>query len=116
MIVLYGLKSCDACRKARRFLADSGREHRFHDLRADGLSPADLARWVAIVGWEKLLNRRGTTWRQLGPADRDEVDEAKAMRLMLAHPALIKRPVIEIGDRVVVGVTEPGQDAFSAAD
>ena len=115
MIVLYGMKSCDACRKARRFLADSGQEHRFHDLRADGLTPADLARWVTAVGWEKLLNRRGTTWRQLDPADKDGIDEAKAMRLMLAHPALVKRPVIEAGDRVVVGVVEPGQEAFSTA-
>jgi Spx/MgsR family transcriptional regulator len=115
MIVLYGLKSCDACRKARRFLADSGREHRFHDLRADSLSPADLDRWVATVGWERLLNRRGTTWRQLDPADRDGIDEAKAMRLMLAHPALVKRPVMEAGDRLLVGVIEPDRDELASA-
>jgi len=103
MIDIYGLRNCDTCRKARAWLAAEGIGHRFHDLRTDGVDLATVTRWAAAVGWEKLLNRRGTTWRGLADADRDGVDEARASALMVAHPALIKRPVFETGGGVLVG-------------
>jgi len=104
MLRVHGLKNCDTCRKALKWLRGEGIDHQFHDVRADdALDAAALDRWVAAVGWETLLNRRGTTWRKLdGPATAD-VDEGRAKALMLAHPALIKRPVFEAGGQVVVG-------------
>jgi len=104
MIRLYGLTNCDSCRKARKALEASGQSFHFHDLRADGMERAALERWVAALGWEALLNRRSTTWRQLPEADKDGVDEAKALALMLAHPALVKRPVAEIGEKISIGL------------
>lgn len=98
MIVVYGLKNCDSCRKATKLLEAAGRPFRFHDLRADGLPRDRLARWLAKAGWEALLNRRSTTWRDLPEADKAGLDAAKAARLLEGHPTLIKRPVVETGD------------------
>ena len=106
MAILYGIKNCDTVRKARRWLDAQGVDYRFHDLRADSLDPAELNRWVARVGWEALVNRRGTTWRQLPEAERADLDGDKAVALMLAHPTLIKRPVLVSGDDVAVGFSE----------
>jgi Spx/MgsR family transcriptional regulator len=103
MFVLFGLKNCDTCRKARAWLDQRGVQYRFHDLRDSGLDAALLEHWEQAVGWETLLNHRGTTWRGLTEADRAEVDRAKALTLMLAHPALIKRPVLATEARVLVG-------------
>lgn len=103
MIRLYGLKNCDTCRKARKWMDAEGIAHSFHELRADGLEPGALDRWIDRAGWEALLNRRGTTWRGLAESDKADVDAAKARALMLAHPALIKRPVIETKNTVLVG-------------
>lgn len=103
MLILYGLKNCDACRKARTWLEQRELDHRFHDFRADGLAPALLERWADELGWEALLNRRGATWRTLPESERADLDRAKALALMLAHPALIKRPILEAGDRCLVG-------------
>ena len=105
-LTLYGLKNCDTCRKALRFLKDEGLEHDFVDVRADGVSGDQIAGWAEQAGWEILLNRRGTTWRGLGEADKADVDAAKAVRLMTAHPALIKRPVIEHNGKVHVGFSD----------
>ncbi len=80
-----------------------GLEHTFHDFRKDGLGATLVNRWIKAVGWETLLNKRGTTWRGLTDGDKEGVDEAKAAALMLAHPALIKRPVFNIGKNVIVG-------------
>ncbi|MYE01900.1 MAG: arsenate reductase [Alphaproteobacteria bacterium] len=102
MLTVYGLKSCDACRKARKALGES--EHRFHDLREDGLDGAMLDRWIDALGWEALLNRRSTTWRSLDEADRAGLDAGRARGLMLAHPTLVKRPVIDDGGAVRVGL------------
>ena len=112
MIVVYGLKNCDTCRKALKWLAAEGFEHRFHDVRADGLDGAEIDRWLGNVPWETLLNRRGTTWRKLPDADTDGVDEARARDLMLTHPALIKRPVFDDGARVIVGFKADQQAAL----
>ena len=103
MIPLYGIKNCDTVKKARAWLEQHDVAYRFHDLRSDELDAPQLKRWIKAVGWETLLNTRGTTWRQLPEADRQGVDAAGAVRLMLAHPTLIKRPVLETGATVIVG-------------
>ncbi len=112
MITVYGIKNCDTCKKALKWLTAEGIEHRFHDFRADGLDAADLARWAQAAGWEKLLNRRGTTWRKLAEADKDGVDAAKAETLMAANPTLIKRPVFDAGGQVLVGFSAAEQAAL----
>ena len=106
MIDVYGLKNCDTCRKALKWLSENGLEHRFHDFRRDGVDTQKLGRWAAARGWETLLNRRSTAWRGLSEADKDGVDGARAEALMAAHPALIKRPVFEAAGRVIVGFTD----------
>jgi arsenate reductase len=103
MSVLYGLKNCDTCRKAHAWLEQHGHACRLHDFRADGLEPALLEQWEQALGWEALLNRRGTTWRGLAESDRVDVDRAKALALMLAHPALIKRPILTADGKVLIG-------------
>ncbi len=114
MIVVNGLKNCDTCRNAMKWLAAEGFDARLHDLRADGLNAAVLEHWIAVVGWEKLLNRRGTTWRKLADTDKRDVDAAKARALMIEHPALIKRPVFETGGRVIVGFSAAEKEALAA--
>lgn len=112
MLIVYGIRNCDTCRKARKWLDGQGIEHRFHDLRADGLPADSLAAWIAELGSQVLLNRRGTTWRNLPEDDKRAVDEAGAGRLMQRHPTLIKRPVFDLGDRRLVGFGEPERDAL----
>lgn len=94
MTTLYGIKNCDTVRKARKWLEAHNIEYTFHDVRSDGLDKKDLSAWVKSVGWEALLNRRGTTWRQLPDKDKETINEASAIQLMLAQPTLIKRPVL----------------------
>jgi Spx/MgsR family transcriptional regulator len=114
---LYGLTNCSSCRNARAWLDEHGIEYRFHDFRKDGLPPALLDRWLAEAGWEALLNRRGTTWRGLPESDKSHLGAATARNLMLNHPSLVKRPVLEIGAGVVVGFTSAQYDvAFEGAD
>jgi arsenate reductase len=115
MITLYGLKNCDTCRKARKWLDGEGIAHRFHDVRADGLDADRIAGWAATLGWETLLNRRGTTWRQISEKDKENVDEKKAVALMAVHPALIKRPVFETGSGMFVGFGASEQAALRRA-
>ena len=103
MITVYGLKNCDTCRKAMKWLDEQGLRHQFIDVRKDGVEEADIARWIDAVGWETLLNKRGTTWRGLGDAVKESTNESIIAALMAAHPALIKRPVFEMNGRVVVG-------------
>lgn len=103
MPTLYGIRNCDTVKKARTWLDGHGVAHRFHDLRADGLDAAMLDAWIAAVGHETLLNTRGTTWRQLPEAEREGVDGGKAAALMLAHPTLVKRPVLDHHGRITVG-------------
>ncbi|MCX8134598.1 MAG: ArsC family reductase [Roseococcus sp.] len=103
MITLYGIPHCDTVKKARAWLAARGVAHAFHDLRRDGLDEARLRGWARELGWEALLNRAGTTFRKLPEAERAGLDEARALALMLAQPALIKRPVLDLGARRVLG-------------
>jgi arsenate reductase (glutaredoxin) len=114
MITVYGIKNCDTCRKALKWLAAEGIEHKFHDFRVDGLEASSLSGWVKTAGWEKLLNRRGTTWRKLSDAEKGGVDEAKAETLMAGNPTLIKRPVFETGEQVLVGFSADEQAALKA--
>ena len=102
-LVVYGIPNCDTVRRARRELTAAGLEHRFHDFRKDGLDAALLDRWLGSVGWDALLNRRGTTWRQLPAETRDGIDATRARSLMLDHPTLIRRPVIERAGEILVG-------------
>ena len=99
IIRVYGIPNCDTVKKARNWLTERGLEHSFHDFKKQGV-PADLLpQWCQAVGWEKLLNRQGTTWRKLdATVQAQAVDAASAMLLMQAHPSVIKRPVVEWAD------------------
>jgi arsenate reductase len=112
MITVYGIKNCDTCRKALKWLTSEQIEHRFHDVRADGLKENTLSAWVDALGWESLLNRRGTTWRKLPDADKEAVDETTATALMLENPTLIKRPVFSLSDGFLVGFKASEQKAI----
>lgn len=97
-IDLYGLKTCDTCKKVRKELDAARVAYEFHDVRDDGVTKAQVARWAKKAGWETLLNKSSATWRGLPDADKTGVTEAKAIALMTANPTLIKRPIIERGD------------------
>ncbi len=105
MITLYGIPNCDTVKRARAWLAAQGTVHRFHDFKKAGLPADRLAAWVAALGWQTLLNRRGTRWRQLdAAAQAGVVDAASASALMQAHSSLVKRPVVEWTDgRITAG-------------
>jgi Spx/MgsR family transcriptional regulator len=104
MLTLYGIANCDTVKKARAWLAEAGIEHRFHDYRKAGVPDVALARWISALGWEALLNRQGTTWRKLDPARQAEVvDAGSASTLMREQPSVIRRPVAEAGDALLVG-------------
>jgi arsenate reductase len=102
-ITIYGIKNCDTMKKARAWLDKKGVRYAFHDYKAQGVERGALQGWVKAVGWEALLNRAGTTFRKLPDADKAGLTEAKAMALMLAQPSMIKRPVLDVGGRLVVG-------------
>ncbi|MER9197837.1 ArsC family reductase [Mesorhizobium sp. M0933] len=102
-ITMYGITNCDTVKKARSWLASHDVAYRFHDYRADGLDADRLNGWSGKVGWEILLNKASTKFRELSDEDRLGLDEKKAKALMLAKPTMIKRPVLELGDRVLVG-------------
>jgi arsenate reductase-like glutaredoxin family protein len=102
MIELFGLPTCDRCRRARAVLGDRGVEHRFHDLRALPDLPARLAAWSRQVDPAALLNRRSRTWRSLPESARDVETPAAVIRLLAKHPALIRRPVVVAGERLEI--------------
>src|SRR5688572_20579697 len=102
-VAFYGIPNCDTVKKARTWLEANGIAYAFHDYKKEGAEPAKLAAWSDAAGWEVLLNRRGTTFRALSDADKADIDRAKAIRLMEAHPSLIKRPVVEHGGGLLVG-------------
>jgi arsenate reductase len=102
-VTIYGIKACDTMKKARAWLDAQGVTYTFHDYKTQGIAKQDLDRWVKSVGWETLLNRAGTTFRKLPDADKADLTEAKAIRLMLAHPSIIKRPVLDVGGKLIVG-------------
>ena len=103
MTTLYGIKNCETMKKARAWLTAHKIEYEFHDYKIAGIDKAKLREWIGEVGWEILLNRAGTSFRKLSDADRANLTEAKAIRLMLANPSLIKRPVLDKGGALTVG-------------
>ena len=106
MLTVYGIKSCDTCRKARKFLAENDIEFRFHDVRDDGLDIQMLERWADRLDWEKLLNRKSLTWRKIPETDREGMTKDRAFALMLDQPTLVKRPVLESARFMAVGFSE----------
>ena len=103
MITLHGIPNCDTVKKAGAWLDGRGAEYRFRDFKKEPPGAAELATWADAVGWEALLNRRGTTFRGLSEEDRSGIDRGKALELMAAHPSLIKRPVVTDAGNVSVG-------------
>lgn len=104
-IHLYGISNCDTVKKARVWLDQRGIAATVHDYKKEGADPARLAAWADVAGWEKLLNRAGTTFRRLPEADRQDLDQGKAIALMVANPSCIKRPVVEYPGGLLVGFT-----------
>jgi arsenate reductase len=113
-VELYGIPNCDTVKKARAWLDARGIAYAFHDYKKEGADPAKLATWSDTVGWETLLNRRGTTFRALSETDKADIDRAKALRLMATNPSLIKRQVVEHGAGLLVGFeAAPWERAFA---
>ncbi len=102
-MILYGISNCDTIKKAKQWLSENMVAYQFHDFRKDGLEADQLNIWIDALGWEVFLNKRGTTWRKLSEADQADLDTEKATRLMLEHPAMIKRPVLVTADEIIVG-------------
>lgn len=102
-ITLYGIKACDTMKKARSWLEEHGVAYAFHDYKASAIDAASLQKWCDEHGWDKVLNRAGTTFRKLDEAHRQDLDQARAIALMLAQPSMIKRPVLDLGERTLLG-------------
>jgi len=113
-ITIYGIRNCDTMKKARAWLDERGVDYVFHDYKTAGIARDRLEGWSARVGWKTLLNRSGTTFRKLPDAERQGLDERKAIGLMLSQPSMIKRPVLEAGAVLLVGF-KPDQYAASLA-
>jgi arsenate reductase len=100
---IYGIKNCDTMKKARAWLDSHDVAYNFHDYKSEGISKEKLKAWSDELGWETLLNRAGTTFRKLPDADKDGLNERKALALMLEQPSMIKRPVLDLGGKRLVG-------------
>ncbi len=103
MIQVYGIKNCDTMKKAMNWLTENGVAYEFVDYKKAGVAESRLRDWAARAGWQKLLNTRGLMWKKLSDAERADVDEAKALKLMAEYPSLIKRPVLDTGTTLLVG-------------
>ena len=103
MIIVFGIKNCDTIKKARNWLTDQGIEYQFHDFRANGIDRDRIETWIQQAGWETVLNRRGTTWRKLDAAIQDTVNRDNVAALLAEHPAMIKRPVLDIDGDISIG-------------
>ena len=103
-VTIYGIKNCDTMKKARAWLDQRGVAYAFHDYKSAGVERGTLERWARETGWETLLNRAGTTFRKLADKDKEGLTEKKAIALMLAQPSMIKRPVLDIGGKLLVGL------------
>ena len=102
-LTIYGIKNCDTMKKARTWLDAKGVAYHFHDYKAVGIDKEHLAAWCRELGWEKVLNRAGTTFRALPEAEKADLTEAKAIILMLKQPSMIKRPVLDTGKKLLAG-------------
>ncbi len=104
MTKLYGIKNCDTVKKAMNWLAENQVEYQFHDYKKDGVDAVKLAEFVKKFGWEKLLNRKGTTWRQLSAQEQNNItSDQAALNLMQEKPSIIKRPIIDLGGKQLIG-------------
>ncbi|MFW3896614.1 ArsC family reductase [Pseudomonas putida] len=110
--ILYGIKACDTMKKARTWLEEKAIGYDFHDYKTQGIDRDSLNRWCDEHGWEKILNRAGTTFRKLDDAQKADLDQARAVELMLAQPSMIKRPVLDLGGKTLVGFKP---DLYAAA-
>ena len=110
--ILYGIKACDTMKKARTWLDEHQVEYAFHDYKSAGIDREHLSRWCDEHGWQMVLNRAGTTFRKLGDEQKADIDQARAIELMLAQPSMIKRPVLQLGDKTVIGFRP---DIYAAA-
>ncbi len=110
-ITMYGIPNCDTVKKAKLWLAENEVEYAFHDYKKLGADKDTLKAWCKKVGWESLVNRRGTSWRKLSESERSDLTETRAIQLMIANPSLIKRPVITVDNTVIVGFD---QEAFAS--
>jgi arsenate reductase (glutaredoxin) len=113
-ITLYGIPNCDTVKKARRWLDAHSVSYDFHDYKKKGIDEATLSGWCTAIGWETLLNRRGTTWRKLDEASKSDLTEASAIALMIDNTSLIKRPVLETGNQLLAGFDEAAYKALIA--
>ncbi len=102
-LCLYGIKACDTMKKARAWLDEHGLPYEFHDYKSAGIDRAHLQAWCDEHGWQVVLNRAGTTFRKLDEAQKADLDQARAIELMLAQPSMIKRPVLDLGARTLIG-------------
>jgi len=103
LITVYGIPNCDSCRAARKWLDKNNIKHDFHDIRVDGLELEKIYNWAGQLGWQKLLNTRSQTWRKISQAERDGIEEGRALTLMFEQPTLIKRPILQKGDKILIG-------------
>jgi arsenate reductase len=106
MTILYGIKNCDTVKKARDWLAKNNIEYRFHDFRADGLDKKQVINWIAEIGLENLVNKRSTTWKELGEHIKNQFDANSAVTIIVENPTLIKRPLLDTGKQKHIGFKE----------
>ena len=106
MIKLYGIPNCDTMKKARRWLEANGVEYDFHDYKKRGVPEKNLKAWVKQAGWETVVNKRGTTWRKLDDELKHTIDNESAIKIMLDNPSIIKRPVLESNQLLLIGFKE----------
>ena len=106
MLIVYGIKSCDTCRRARNYLTEKNIEFKFHDVRDDGLDIQMLERWSGRIDWQRLLNKQSLTWRKIPEVDRNDMTKNKAFAAMIDQPTLVKRPVLEHKAFFAVGFSE----------
>jgi len=111
MTKLYGIRSCGSCQLATRWLDNNGIEYDFVDVRVDGIDDTVIERWQEVLGWEALLNKRSITWRKIPPFDKTDLDPAKSRELILSYPTVMKRPVLDTGETVLLGF-----DKYAYAD
>ncbi|MCW9014551.1 MAG: ArsC family reductase [Gammaproteobacteria bacterium] len=105
MIKLYGIPNCDTIKKARKWLTDNNIKYEFYDYKKQGVPEKALKKWIKQLGWEILLNKRGTTWRKLDDTTKNSIDQTSAIQLMLDYPSIIKRPVLDLGNKYEAGFT-----------
>ena len=103
---MYGIPNCDTIKKARNWLKTNDVDYEFHNYKKDGVPEEELNKWIKRLGWEILLNKRGTTWRKLDETTKSKVNEKSAIKIMLDNPSIIKRPVLDTGKSILVGFNE----------